>query len=251
MSWDAALYEARHSFVWRFGADLLDLLAPQPGERVLDLGSGTGHLTAKIAEAGAEAVGLDASPDMVDQARHNYPHLQFVVADAAEFSFPEPFDAVFSNAVLHWVKRRVEAVQCIARCLRPGGRFVAELGGKGNIAFTVASIEAARAAWGLPSRPDLNPWYNPSLGEYTSLLERHGLSVTFASLFDRPTPFEGVEGAFRAWMRMFGMSFLADVPEDRHEAFIRDVEERVRPRLHRDGAWVGDYRRLRVVAAKD
>lgn len=249
--WNASLYEAGHSFVWRLVDDLIELLAPQPGERILDLGSGTGHLTAKLAESGAEVVGLDASREMVEQARANYPRLTFVIADAAAFSFTEPFDAVFSNAVLHWVRRPEDAVRCIAGCLRSGGRLVAELGGRGNIAFTVASIEAARAAWGLPSRPELNPWYNPGLGEYTSMLERHGLEVTFAHLFDRPTPFEPGEGAFRAWMRMFGMTFLADMPEREHEAFILDVERRVRARLYQNGQWVGDYRRLRVVATKD
>src|ERR1051325_4868475 len=130
-AWDAARYDSAYSFVWERGADLLALLAPQPGERILDLGCGTGHLTAKIAESGAEVVGLDHSTAMIEQARQNHPGLRFEWADAAEFGVPEPFDAVFSNGVLHWVQRPADAAACVWRALKRGGRFVAEFGGKG------------------------------------------------------------------------------------------------------------------------
>jgi SAM-dependent methyltransferase len=131
--WDASLYEAKHSFVWERGADLLELLAAQPGERILDLGCGTGHLTARIAEAGADVVGLDSSPEMIAEAKRNFPALEFIVGDAREFRFEKPFDAVFSNAMLHWVLEPESVVQSIGEALKTGGRFVAELGGQGNV----------------------------------------------------------------------------------------------------------------------
>src|SRR5207302_10671977 len=103
-TWDAGLYDGRHAFVWKHGASLVGLLAPRPGERVLDLGCGTGHLTAALAAAGAGVVGLDRSEEMLAQARSAYPALEFVCGDARDFRFGEPFDAVFSNAALHWVR---------------------------------------------------------------------------------------------------------------------------------------------------
>jgi trans-aconitate 2-methyltransferase len=196
--WDPGLYQDQHSFVWQFGASLISTLHPQPGEHVLDLGCGTGQLTSEIARSGATVTGLDYSADMLAQARKNYPDLTFVLGDAAAFDFPRPFDAIFSNAALHWVKDAEGAVRSIAKALRPGGRFVAEFGGRGNI----ASVQAAlRAVLGRVA-DEQSPWYYPSIGEYTPLLERHGLEVRDASLFDRPTPLEGEEG-MENWLRMF------------------------------------------------
>jgi trans-aconitate methyltransferase len=140
--WDTELYEAKHNFVWKFGAGVIELLDPKPGERILDLGCGTGHLTAKIAEAGAEVVGLDASPEMIGQARQNFPALTFVARDAAEMTFQSEFDAVFSNAALHWMTQAQRVVEHISQALRPGGRLVAELGGKGNIAHILNAVLA-------------------------------------------------------------------------------------------------------------
>jgi len=185
-AWDAARYQDKHSFVWRYGAGLLELLVPQPGERILDVGCGTGQLTAEIARCGAQVVGLDNSADMLADARKNFPELTFVPGDAARFDFPEPFDAVFSNAVLHWVKDADGAVGSIARALRPGGRFVAEFGGQGNIATVQAALRAVLG----PHADQQSPWYYPSIGEYSAVMERHGLEVRNASLFDRPTPLE-------------------------------------------------------------
>src|SRR5580700_8966364 len=133
-TWDSSLYDDRHSFVWRAGASLVELLDPKPGERILDLGCGTGHLTAKIAEAGVEVTGLDSSTSMIAQARQNFPGLKFSLADARDFRFDRPFDAVFSNAALHWIHDAEAVVRSIAAALRPGGRFVLEMGVRGNIA---------------------------------------------------------------------------------------------------------------------
>src|SRR5262249_49917586 len=154
---------------------LIGLLSPQSGERILDVGCGTGHLTHQISLSGADVTGLDRSAAMVEQARKSYPHLNFIVADAANFELPEPFDAVFSNAALHWVKRAAQAAACIVQALKPGGRFVAEFGGKGNLAAFHGAIKNAMQAMSIGVGEDLDMWYFPSIGEYASLLEGHHL----------------------------------------------------------------------------
>ena len=246
-SWDPNLYQSRHAFVWELAKGPLELLAARAGERVLDLGCGTGQLTAQIAAAGAEVLGIDRSEEMVAQARRNYPQLRFEVADARTFTVEQPFDAVFSNAVLHWVKPAAAAVERVWLALKPGGRFVAEFGGHGNVRHICDAITAAMRTHGSHTFEELSPWYYPSIGEYAGELERRGFDVTFATLFDRPTPLEG-EGGMRDWLKMFGGVFLEQVPSDRREAFVEEVERRLRPWLHYDGRWHVDYRRLRVVA---
>ena len=245
--WDPELYDGRHAFVWKHGAALLDLLAPQPGEAVLDLGCGTGHLTSKIAEAGAAVLGVDSSAEMVAEARRTYPALAFEVGDARNLSYSARFDAVFSNAALHWVKEAGAVAAGAARGLKPGGRFVAEFGGRGNVQAILAAVRAASEQV-LGTAAD-HPWYFPGVGEYASLLEGHGLEVRLAALFDRPTPLDGADG-LRAWLEMFGGELLRRVPADRQGEFLALVEDAARPALYRDGGWVADYRRLRVVAVK-
>jgi trans-aconitate methyltransferase len=245
--WNAELYDRSHAFVWKHGAALLDLLTPQPGERVLDLGCGTGHLTAQIAAAGAVVLGIDSALAMIEQARRAYPALRFEVADARAFAFSQPFDAVFSNAALHWVKPPEQVIACVYRALKPGGRFVAEFGGKGNVQAIAAALTDAARAVGI--EPPESPWYFPGIGEYASLLEASGLEATFALLFDRPTALEGEQG-MRRWVEMFGSWALSAVPAEGREEFFRAVEERLRPTLYQDGTWYADYRRLRVVARR-
>ena len=185
---DPKRYQAKHHYVTAAGADLVEVLDSQVGERVLDLGCGTGQLSAQIAAAGAEVMGIDLSAEMVEAAREQFPALSFVVGDAGDFSFAEPFDAVFSNAALHWVKPPEAALACIVACLRQGGRFVAELGGARNVATISRALIDQLAARGF--YPQL-PWYFPRLGEYTRLVEQAGLRVAYASHFSRPTPLEG------------------------------------------------------------
>jgi trans-aconitate methyltransferase len=234
--WDAARYQARHSYVFEFGESLIDMLRPSPGERILDLGCGSGQLTAKIAASGAEVTGIDRSQEMIAEARRNFPALRFDVADAANFTVHTPVHAVFSNAVLHWVKDAEGVAESVARALRRGGRFVVEMGGKGNVQTI---IDALRDLAG----PVETPWYFPSVGEYTSMLERHGFEIAFAALFDRPTRVEGEDG-LEDWLMMFAGSMMG---QD-HTAIRREVANRLRPKMFRDGVWTLDYRRLQVVA---
>lgn len=246
-TWDPSLYQSRHAFVWELGKGPLEQLGPKAGDRVLDLGCGTGQLTSQIAAAGAQVVGIDNSDDMIAQARRNYPNLRFVAGDARTFSVDAPFDAVFSNAVLHWVKPAAAAVERVWLALKPGGRFVAEFGGHGNVRHIAEGTRAAMEALGYDSFVRVNPWYFPTIGEYSGELERRGFDVTFATLFDRPTPLEG-ESGLRDWMRMFGSVFLAAVRPDDHEELFARMQQQLRPALYYNGRWHADYRRIRVVA---
>src|SRR6056297_343493 len=197
--WDATAYEDDHSFVYEYGADVLELLAPAAGERVLDLGCGTGALTGKIAASGADIVGIDSAAEMIERARANHPELAFRQADARTATFDEPFDAVFSNAALHWIDEQDAALSTVSDALRPGGRFVAELGGDGNVAAIVDAVLAELAERGYDAD---NPWHFPTVGEYASRLERHGFEVRDATLFDRPTELDGEDGLAN-WLDVF------------------------------------------------
>jgi trans-aconitate methyltransferase len=230
-------------------AGLLDLLEAKPDERILDLGCGTGHLASQIAVSGARVVGVDRSPEMIQQAREKYPNLQFEVMDAREIAFPEPFDAIFSNATLHWIKEPEKVIAGIVKSLKPGGRFVAEFGGKGNVAALMVALERAWHKLELPG-PTARPWYYPSVAEYAGLLDKHGLEVTFATLFERPTPLEDGELGLRNWLKMFGGAFIETLTPDQRDQAFQAVEKEARPTLFHDGKWVLDYRRLRLVARR-
>jgi trans-aconitate methyltransferase len=248
--WDSKLYDESFGIITRLGTGVIELLAPRPGEQIIDLGCGTGALTAEIAATGAEVVGIDASEAMIARARELYPQLQFEVAKGEEFTVEAPVDAVCSNAALHWMSPPEEVAASVARALEPGGRFVAEMGGSGNISTIVAAVYQALAEEGIPRERVRNPWYFPSIGEYASLLERAGFEVRFMQLFDRPTPLDDCPNGIADWLRMFGGDLLAPVPADRRTRVQERVNDLTRPRLQQEGRWIADYRRLRFMAVK-
>jgi SAM-dependent methyltransferase len=246
--WNPDLYKTKHSMIFEHGRELLGLLAAQPGERILDLGCGTGQLTEAIARTGAMATGLDSSPTMIEAARRDYPSLSFVLADATNFSFSEPFDAVFSNAAIHWMKPPEKTIECISRSLRPGGRFVTEFGGKGNIAQVLRVVDVT---WREMTGRDAGwNFYFPSIAEFSSLLESYGLEVREAQLFDLPTRLEDGEKGLRNWFYMFGGELLRAIPEAARDKWFRRAEEVARPALFHDGSWLVDRRRLCIFAVK-
>jgi trans-aconitate methyltransferase len=250
-AWNPAHYDRSYSFVWKCGEEMVSLLDPKPGERVLDVGSGTGHLTADIARRGAEVTGIDSSAEMVGRARLTYPDLRFEVADAAEFRTSKPFDAVFSNAALHWMTEAEPIARSIAAALKPGGRFVAEFGGKGNVARFSRALGAVYGELvGSSLAGQLQLWYFPGIAEYATVLERAELELRYAVLFDRPTVLDGAENGLRDWIDMFLKSALKELPAESRARLVAGVEDRLRPELFRDGSWVMDYRRLRIMAVK-
>ena len=245
--WNSALYDQKHSFVYEYGKELLALLHPQPGETILDVGCGTGHLTAQIAAAGARITGLDSSAAMIEKAQAAYPNLEFIRADATNFSFPEPFDAVFSNATLHWISDAEAAVKCMAQALKSGGRLVVEFGGKNNIANIMNALGAALTELGIAGMS--RAMYFPSIGEYAPWLEKYGLEIKQAFLFDRPTKLDGEDG-MKNWLRMFAVMKTEKLSEELRETAFALAEKKLRSVQYIDGQWYADYRRLRIVAHK-
>lgn len=249
--WDTALYQEKHNFVWKYGEGLIELLSPKPGDRILDLGCGAGQLTQQMAAVGAEVMGIDADATMIQQAQQNYPDLPFEVADARNFQVTQRCDAVFSNAVLHWIPDPEPVIGCIGRSLKPGGRFVAEFGGQGCVQGIINALYEVLREIGQSSPADLNPWYFPSLGEYATLLEQQGLWVTYAALFDRPTPLMDGAAGLANWLRMFANPFLTQLSTQIQTEVIHAVEDRLKPKMYQAGEWIADYRRLRLSAIKD
>lgn len=246
--WDAESYDRSFSYVSDYGRDLTDLLAPVSGERVLDLGCGTGELAAALADLGIEVRGIDADASMIAQASAKHPEVGFDRADGHDFVVAAPFDAVLSNAALHWMLDPSAVIARVKAALRPGGRFVAELGGRGNVATIRSAIrEAAHAAGVEPTRLH-SPWFFPSPAEYARLLEDGGFRVRLMEHFDRPTPLDDCPDGIMDWLRMFGPKVLAGIPTDVLEQVMQDAADRCRPALFRDGRWHADYVRLRVWA---
>jgi SAM-dependent methyltransferase len=239
--WIPGEYAQNARFVSELGRPLLDLLAPRPGERVLDLGCGDGALTLELEKRGCEVVGVDASADMVTAARAL--GIDARVADGQALPFAAEFDAVFSNAAMHWMLRPDDVVAGVRRALRPGGRFAGEMGGHGNNAVIRAAVDEAFRERGLSP---MSFWYYPTLEAHRDRLERHGFVVESAMLFPRPTPLPGDIGA---WIETFGKGWLAAVPEADRAAFLAGIVDRLRPALcDAHGRWTADYVRLRFLA---
>ena len=246
--WNSTLYQEKHQFVWQYGADLLALLNPQQGDRILDLGCGTGQLSQKISESGAKVVGIDSSAEMIAQARLNYPNLDFRVADAANFSLEMQFDSVFSNATLHWIKSPQAVITCIKNSLKPGGVFLAEFGGKGNIESITTTIISILKESNYSQVPIDHPWYFPSMGEYVVLLEEQDFRVNYATLFERPTLLTDETLGMQNWLKMFTQNWLKNFSEPEKQDIYQKAEDKLKPLLYRENTWFADYVRLRIMA---
>ncbi len=241
--WDPERYCRNASFVSELAGPVLDLLAPAPGERILDLGCGEGTIAAALIEQGCDVVAVDASAEQVEAARDR--GVDARVADAAALGFGREFDAVFSNAVLHWVKDADAAIAGVARALKPGGRFVAEFGGHGNVATIVAALETALGARGVDAKA-VNPWFFPTPQAYAGKLQAAGFDVVEIGLHPRPTPLPGEIGG---WLETFAESFLFALDPAERPRLVQDVATALAADLRRDdGTWVADYVRLRVAA---
>ena len=244
-TWDPNRYARHARFVSDLAGPVVDLLAPVPGERILDLGCGDGVLTEALVAMGCRVVGVDSSPEQIEAARRR--GVDARVMNGEHLTFETEYDAVFSNAALHWMKRADDVIDGVWRALTPGGRFVAECGGKGNIAKIEAALLAALARRGLDGRR-VYPWYYPSVDEYRARLTARGFAVRSIDLVQRPTL---LPGDITGWLETFAGAFVALVPETGRSDFIAEVGVSLRRDLYGvDGRWTADYVRLRFAAIK-
>lgn len=241
--WNPAQYGDNARFVSDLGLPVVELLAPRPGERILDLGCGDGALSVRLADAGCTLVGVDASTGMIGAARAL--GLDARVIDGEALDFFEEFDAVFSNAALHWMRDQRRVVTGVWRGLKSGGRFVGEMGGYGNVATIVAALENALSARGLAVA---SPWCFPRPEEYRELLESVGFEVKSIRLIPRPTL---LPGDVRGWLETFAQHFTSALPAMHRSEFLTEVVDMLRPQLcDAQGDWRADYVRLRFSASK-
>lgn len=247
IQWDAEKYTADFSFVHQYGASLLDWLG---GERltVLDLGCGNGALTKSLAGRGHQAEGLDASGELLETARRSYPELRFIQGDAVRFQAERAYDAVFSNAVLHWIdeENQPALIANVYNALKPGGQFVFEFGGHGNNNLIHEALRQEFTRRGLTYRM---PFYFPTVGEYAVLLERGGFLVRNAVLWDRPTELRGRDGLYD-WIKLFIRTPFAGMEAALTEEIVRSAVAALKDPLFREGVWYADYVRLRCRAVR-
>ncbi len=244
-TWNPELYARHARFVSELGAAVVELLAPVAGERILDLGCGDGELTEKLVAARCKVVGIDGSREQVEAARRR--GLDARVADGQALDFDGEFDAVFSNAALHWMPRADDVISGVYRALVHGGRFVAEFGGHGCVARIHAALLESLERRGIDGR-SLDPWYFPTMEDYRARLEQARFVVEWIALIPRPTP---LPGDIRQWLETFAQCFLAALAESERTPFLDEVAERLRPHLCDDKSqWTADYVRLRFRAVK-
>ena len=243
--WEPERYRQQAAFVAEGGLPVLELLNPRPGERILDLGCGEGALTEKLMALGCQVIGVDSSPEQVAAARAR--GIVARVMEGQHLLFKAEFDAVLSNAALHWMMPVDAVIAGVWRALKPGGRFVAECGGEGNIKTIETALSMALERRGIPAAP-LNPWYFPAPAEYRSRLETHGFIVRWIERIPRPTL---LPGDITGWLETFAEAFTAVLSDEDRPAFIEEIREALRPVLcDPAGRWTADYVRLRFMAIK-
>ena len=245
-TWDPLAYGKNGKFVHGLASGVLEWLSAKPGERILDLGCGDGQLTQRIAANGATVVGADTSPEMVEAARSRGIVVMEASAEALPFS-DHAFDAVFSNATLHWVRDQDAMLAEVRRVLKPGGRFVAEMGGHGNIAAIRVALSSVLARHGYGDREDALNYY-PTQEGYAQRLASHGFEVQQIALIQRPTllPESGMEG----WLKTFRRGVLDGLPESLRDKIVEDTTALLAPALRDEqGNWTAFYVRLRFIAS--
>jgi trans-aconitate methyltransferase len=244
-TWNAQTYAHNARFVADLGMPVMEWLNPQPGEHILDLGCGDGALTIKLKELGCHVLGVDSSENLIKAAQAL--GLEAQVMDGHALTFGRTFDAIFSNAALHWMKQPELVIQGVGRSLKPQGRFVGEFGGSGNVAIIHQALKAEMIDRGYDPEP-LDPWYFPSPEAYQTLLEAHGFTVTKIQLIPRPTP---LPTGLRGWLETFANPFTSALPEEQRSPFLDTVVQTISPQLtDADGQAFADYVRLRFAAIK-
>jgi 2-isopropylmalate synthase len=242
--WNPKTYNKHTSFVSALALPVVDLLNPQKEENILDIGCGDGTLAVEIERRGAKVIGVDMSAEMINVCKSS--GIEAYVGSVTALSYTNIFDAVFSNAMLHWVKDARGAVQNMAKSLKVGGRFVCEFGGEGNAYHLVSAMETVFA-----HHPEFgvfdNPWYFPSVETYTSLLESEGFIVEYIEIIPRPTPMDDIAN----WLDIFANGVTSDLSVKQYEMFKKEVIEILKTKIYsEEEGWMLDYKRLRVKAVK-
>jgi SAM-dependent methyltransferase len=244
-TWDPQGYARNARFVSDLGGAVVELLAARAGERILDLGCGDGVLSAKLAAMGCEVIGVDASAAQI-QATQKL-GVKARVEDAEHLNFEAEFDAVFSNAALHWMRNADAVIDGVHRALRPGGRFVAEMGGDGCVETIKRALIEALNRRGVDGE-GASPWYFPTVEDYSARLNNRGFTINYIALIPRPT---ALPGDVTAWLETFAQSFTATLPQAERPAYLAEVGQALRPKLcDPHGRWTADYVRLRFWAQK-
>ena len=244
--WDSNNYTNNFQFVHKYGEGVLELLTAPKGSFVVDLGCGNGALTKQLAEKGYRTLGIDASPQMLEKAKELHPELDFQLDDACEFKLGKKADAIFSNAVFHWIDDHEKLVKNVSENLKSGGEFVFEFGGKGNGDVVHNAMEQVFSSFGFKYNNNFN---FRSIGEFAPLLEKYGFSVKYAVLYDRPTEQVG-ENGLENWINMFLGEAFNGISSETKAEIIEKVVEICRPKLYTDGKWIIDYVRLQMKAIK-
>lgn len=246
MKWNPAFYDRKHHFVSKYGEAVLELLHPQGGENILDVGCGTGDLANRIKEAGATVMGIDSSHEMIEKACEKFPEIHFEIANAIDFDLHQQFDAVFSNATLHWIKKtdHPKVLNRIQQHLKPQGRLIVEMGGDHNVVHIRQAIQRVLKANGYPEQAQTQVWFFPSQKEYSALLKAAGFEIEYMEMIERPTPLQGDTG-MENWLKMFSKQWFIGIPSDKIPRIIEEIRDLLRPDLYRKGKWIADYERFR------
>lgn len=248
IKWNACDYKENFAFVHQYGEDVLNLISAKEGALVVDLGCGNGALSKKLLDRGYRVLGIDASEEMLNIARSQYPEIEFQQGDAVEFNLASKADVIFSNAVLHWIDadKQERMIQNICGQLKTGGQFVCEFGGKGCAERIHSTLEKYFVKHGLTYR---RTFFFPSIGDYAPILERCGFRVEYATLFDRPTEQKTANG-LADWIHMFVKAPFEGVERTAAEEIIAQTVEELKGELYRDGKWYVDYVRIRFQVRK-
>ena len=247
--WNPDLYKNDHSFVFKFGEDLIKLLNPNMNDNVLDIGCGTGELTYEISKLVKSITGIDSSSKMLESSRKNYPDVNFEVVNALEMNFHNEFDKVFSNAVFHWILDQETFLKNIYNSLKTNGKLVAEMGGKDNVEIIFSNFKNSLIKRGYQKNADKKVNFFPSVAEYTSLLEKSGFTVRYVLYFDRDTELSD-ENGIKNFLTMFYESYFDNVTEKDKADILEEVQNECKKKLYKNNKWYADYKRLRFIAEK-
>ncbi len=248
--WNPDLYDNKHDFVFKFGEEIVKLLNPKNNETILDIGCGTGDLTKKIAELSGKVIGIDNSNEMIQTAHKKYPEISFIHADAKDYQLDNEFDAIFSNAVLHWIPQADIMIQNANRHLKIGGRYVVEFGGKGCNYSIINTLKKQLDKEGLDYPSIESMLYYPSVSQYSTILENNGFEVNLALLFDRPTELKGGINGLHDFIEMFLNWLFKNVSNSDKSSIIDKTIDILKPQIFNGTSWIADYRRIRIVANK-